>query len=124
MKRKGRITKGEKMLYITGLLSFMFVVVLKVFLGAGVGNYKMSIEKIRYEISAESKKVESLTMQVNELTSFDNVKEVAKNLGLAYNNDNIIVVNTDDYIWNILCFYFGFISKVLLFSIIPKYLWN
>lgn len=32
-------------------------------------------------------------MQVNELTSFDNVKEVAKNLGLAYNNDNIIVVN-------------------------------
>lgn len=93
MKRKGRITKGEKMLYVMGLLSFMFVVVLKVFLGAGVGNYKMSIEKIRYEISTESKKVESLTMQVNELTSFDNVKEVAKNLGLAYNNNNIIVVN-------------------------------
>lgn len=45
MKRKGRITKGEKMLYVMGLLSFMFVVVLKVFLGAGVGNYKMSIEK-------------------------------------------------------------------------------
>lgn len=93
MKRKRKVTKGEKVLYVTGILSFMFVIVLKVFLGAGVGNYKMSIEKIKYEINDESKKVESLTMQVNELTSFDNVKEVAKNLGLAYNNDNIIVIN-------------------------------
>ena len=40
----------------------------------------------------KKKKVESLTMQVNELTSFDNVKEVAKELGLAYNNDKIIVL--------------------------------
>lgn len=93
MRRKGKVTKGEKMLYAMGTLSFMFVVVLKIFLGAGVGNYKMSIEKIKYEINTENKKVESLTMQVNELTSFDKVKEVAKNLGLAYNNDNIIVIN-------------------------------
>lgn len=32
-------------------------------------------------------------MQVNELTSFDYVKEVVKEMGLAYNNDNILVVN-------------------------------
>ena len=32
-------------------------------------------------------------MKVNELTSFDKVKEVIAEMGLAYNNDNIIVVN-------------------------------
>ena len=31
-------------------------------------------------------------MKVNELTSFENVKGVVKEMGLAYNNDNIIVV--------------------------------
>jgi len=92
MKKKNKVTKGEKMLYVGGVLCFVGMVVLKIFFGASVGNYKMNIEKIRYEISSEEKKVESLTMQVNELTSFDNVKEVAKELGLAYNNDKIIVL--------------------------------
>lgn len=31
-------------------------------------------------------------MKVNELTSFDKVKEVVEDMGLAYNNENIIVV--------------------------------
>ena len=53
----------------------------------------MSNEKIRYQISNEDKTVESLTMQVNELTSFDNVQKVVKELGLAYNNDNIVVID-------------------------------
>ena len=49
-------------------------------------------EKIRYQISSESKVVESLTMQTNELTAFDNVQSIVKDLGLAYNNDNIVVI--------------------------------
>ena len=53
----------------------------------------MSIEKMNYDINSQSKKNESLTMKVNELTSFDKVREVATDMGLAYNNENIIVVN-------------------------------
>lgn len=94
-KRKmKKISKSEKKLYMCGIFCTLSMVVLKIFFGAGVGNYKMSIEKIHYEINSEEKTVESLTMQVNELTSFDNVKEVAKELGLAYNNDKIIVLTT------------------------------
>lgn len=52
----------------------------------------MSVEKVRYEIDAQDKKNESLVMKVNELTSFDKVKEVVSNMGLAYNNDNVIVI--------------------------------
>ena len=32
-------------------------------------------------------------MKVNELTSFDNIKDSIKDMGLAYNNDNIIVID-------------------------------
>ena len=87
-----RITKGERLLYISGVFCLVSVVLLKIFFGAGIGNYKMSNEKLRTEIATEQKNVESLTMQVNELTSYDNVKDIVKELGLAYNNDNIIVI--------------------------------
>lgn len=88
-----KVTKGEKLLYVSGILCFTFAVVIKIFMGASIGNFKMNNEKLNYEISSEKKTVESLTMQVNELTSFDNVQSVVKELGLAYNNDNIVVVD-------------------------------
>ena len=91
-KKKKGLTKGEKLLYFSGVMCFTLAIVIKIFFGASIGNYKMSNEKIRYQIATEEKTVESLTMQVNELTSFDNVSKVVKELGLAYNNDNIVVI--------------------------------
>jgi len=89
---KKRLTKGEKILYLSGVVCLTFSIVIKIFFGASISNYKMSNEKIRYQISNEKKTVESLTMQTNELTSFDNIQKVVKDLGLAYNNDNIVVI--------------------------------
>ena len=93
MKKKKGLTKGEKILYFSGIMCFVCAIVIKIFFGASIGNYKMSNEKIRYEINSEEKHVESLVMQVNELTAFDNVQNVVKDLGLAYNNDNIVVID-------------------------------
>lgn len=87
-----KLTKGEKIIYLSGIVCMVSVVLLKIFFGAGIGNYKMSNETLRNQIATEQKNVESLTMQVNELTSYDNLKDIVKELGLAYNNDNIIVI--------------------------------
>ena len=92
-KKRKNLSKGEKLLYLSGVVCFALAIIIKIFFGASIGNYKMSNEKIRYQISNEDKTVESLTMQVNELTSFDNVQKVVKELGLAYNNDNIVVID-------------------------------
>ena len=54
----------------------------------------MSIEETKYKIDSQEKTNESLTMKVNELTSFENVKKVVEEMGLAYNNDNIIVIDS------------------------------
>ncbi len=91
--RKSKITKGEKMLYLTATFCLACIVVIKVFCGASITHLNMSIEKMNYQINAQNKKNESLTMKVNELTSFDKVRSVASNMGLEYNNENIIVVN-------------------------------
>ena len=92
-KNKSRVSKKEKILYVVGSLCVIFTIVIKIFCGASIGHLNLSVEKVRYEIDEQSKKNQSLTMKVNELTSFDNIKEAIKDMGLAYNNDNIIVID-------------------------------
>ena len=91
-KKIVRLTKGEKSLYVLGLVSFVLILFIKVFTSAGISNIKMDIEKISYKIDQQEKKNQSLAMQVNELTSYENLNGVLKDMGLAYNNENIIVV--------------------------------
>lgn len=92
-KNKNRVTVGEKLLYISAFFSFILMLGLKIFCGAIVGEMKMSIEETKFKIDNQEKTNESLTMKVNELTSFENVKKVVEEMGLAYNNENIIVVD-------------------------------
>lgn len=92
-KKKNKITKGEILLYTIATFSFIMMLGLKIFCGASIGEMKMSIEEMKYKIDDQKKKNESLTMKVNELTSFENVKKVVEEMGLTYNNDNIIVVD-------------------------------
>lgn len=87
-----RLTQGEKMLYTLGALCLLFTIVIRVFSSASIGNLKMDIEKVSYRIDSQTKKNQSLVMQVNELTSYENINSVLKDLGLAYNNKNIVVV--------------------------------
>ena len=92
-KNKSKITKGERLLYFYATIAFFLMLGLKIFCGASIGEMKMSIEEKRYNIEQQEKTNESLTMQVNELTSFENVQKVVKEMGLAYNNNNIIIID-------------------------------
>ena len=53
---------------------------------------ELQIEKINSKIEKQKSTNESLAMQVNELTSYENLNGVLKDMGLAYNNENIIVI--------------------------------
>ena len=90
--RKFRITKGERLLYVSGFVCFVATLVLQIFCGANMGNLSMNVEKLKYNIETQNKKNESLTMKVNELTSFSKVNDVVKDMGLAYNNENIVTI--------------------------------
>lgn len=92
-KKKAKFTKGEKLIYGLGFLCLISIFVVKVFCRASISNIKMDIEKINYKIGQQENKNESLTMQVNELTSYENLDSILKEMGLAYNNENIIVVD-------------------------------
>ena len=92
MKKK-RITTGEKLLWFTSLSCIAIMLLVEVFARANVGNLNMSVEKLKYDISEQEKKNESLSMKISELTAFDNVKGVVDELGLSYNYENIIIID-------------------------------
>ena len=91
-KKVVRLTRGEKLLYTLGVFCFVLTIIIKVFSSASISNIKMDIEKISYKIENQEKKNQSLTMQVNELTSYENLSGILAEMGLAYNNENIIVI--------------------------------
>lgn len=91
-KKVVRLTRGEKLLYSLGVFCFVLTIMIKVFSSASISNIKMDIEKISYKIENQEKKNQSLTMQVNELTSYEKLSSVLAEMGLAYNNENIIVI--------------------------------
>lgn len=93
--RKTKVTKGEILLYVMASICLIATFSMKIFGGAKISNLSMTAEKVRYDIESQSKKNESLVMKVNELTSFENVKTVVDDMGLAYNNENVIVINND-----------------------------
>ena len=92
-RRRVRITKGEKMLYFLGATSLALTLIVQIFCGANAGSLNLQVEKLKSDINDQTKKNESLTMKVNELTSFDKVKDIVNDMGLAYNNDNIVFIN-------------------------------
>ncbi len=91
--KKIKISIGEKILYTCAVLALCSTFLLKIFCSANIGNLNIMVEKLKLNVSTQSKKNESLTMQVNELTSFDYVNNIVKDMGLAYNNENIIIIN-------------------------------
>ena len=92
-KRKSRVTKGEVLLYSLAFLCLFGTVVSKIFFSAGMTNLNMNIEQQISDIETQEKVNESLTMKVNELTAYDKVKDVASDMGLAYNNDSIVIID-------------------------------
>ena len=93
LKKQVKISKFEKLLYVFTvilLLSFPLVIV---FSQATLSKINYEVEKSKKEIASQEKKNESLVMKVNELTSFDKIKDVVSDMGLAYNNDNIVVIS-------------------------------
>lgn len=92
-KRKARMTKGEVLLYSVASICLFATIVVKIFFSAGITSLNMTIEQKKSDITDQEKVNEGLNMKVNELTAYFKVKDVVSDMGLAYNNDNIIIID-------------------------------
>lgn len=94
-KRKRGLTKIEKLFIVLIMIFSLLIPATNVFGKAMLSKSNIEVERLKKEIAVQVKKNQSLAMKVNELRSFDNIEQVAKNEGLAYNGDNVKVINND-----------------------------
>lgn len=88
-KKKKGFTKLERFLYKSCLTISVFMLIGIVFTSATVSKMNIELQKMSKEVESQEDTNESLAMKINEMASLDNIKSVSKDLGLAYNNDNI-----------------------------------
>lgn len=88
-KKKVKVTKFEKVLYVFAVLLALIAPITIVFTKSTLSEINFKVEKMKKTIETQKKTNESLEMKINELASLDNILEVIKEEGLTYNNDSI-----------------------------------
>ena len=89
IKRIIKMSKFERLLYTFTIALSVISPFGIVFSQATLSKINFDVERAKQELSTQEKKNESLAMKVNELASLDNIKVVAEEQGLSYNNNNI-----------------------------------
>lgn len=89
---KKRLSMKEKLLKSIIVIGIPLLLITTVFGQATLTKVNREVESIKREINAQKKSNESLIMRRDELLSFDKIDSIAKEAGLAYNNNNIKTV--------------------------------
>lgn len=87
-KNQRKNNKLKRLNFTLGILLIFANVIFTTSLSAV--NHKINV--VNEKIEQQTNKNQSLTMKINELASPENVQLVAQNLGLEYNNNNIVTV--------------------------------
>lgn len=89
MKKVMKMGKFERLLYTFTIVLLVISPFAIVFSQATLSKINFDVEKAKKQLVTQEKKNESLAMKVNELASLDNIKTIAMQQGLSYNNNNI-----------------------------------
>ena len=69
------------------------VFLISFFAKVSLSSINVEVERLNKEVTKQEKTNQSLSMKINELASLENIQAVANNEGLAYNNNNIVIIN-------------------------------
>ena len=88
-----KFLKGEKLMYVLLTLLVLAIPICNVLTQALLSKTNIEVSKLNKKIEKQEKINESLNMQINELASLENIKALADDMGLSYNNNNIRNIN-------------------------------
>ena len=79
---------------IVGLITIIVISspIVVVYSKSALSKSNIELERIKNKIDKQSTINESINMKLNELASLSNIQDIAKEYGLSYQNENIIVV--------------------------------
>lgn len=91
-KKKKGLTKVERFIFKSGIFMMVTLLTLIVFTSATVSKMNIELQKMNEKVETQENTNESLAMKINEMASLENIQAISKNLGLTYNNENILTL--------------------------------
>lgn len=88
-KKHYKFLKGEKFMYVLLTLLTIAIPIFNVYTSSLLSETNTEVEKLKNKIASQETTNQSLSMQVDELVSIENIQNVAEEYGLSYNNGNI-----------------------------------
>ena len=91
-KKKVKMRRIDRfMVFLIGLLVVSSPVLI-VYSKSMLSKSNIEVESIKNKIEKQETINESISMKINELASLSNIQDIAKEYGLSYQNENIVVV--------------------------------
>jgi cell division protein FtsL len=87
-----KFRKGEKIILLLILFVTILSPVLIVYSSSKLSSVNVEVQQLQKQIEEQENVNAGLSMQVDELASLSTIQDIAKENGLSYNNDNIVVV--------------------------------
>ena len=91
-RKRVKLCGVDRLMIMVIALLIVFTPVLVVYSKSTLSESNIELESIKRKVEKQESINESVAMKINELASLSNIQDVAKEHGLDYNNDNIIVV--------------------------------
>lgn len=91
-RKRVKLCGVDRLMIMVIALLIVFTPVLVVYSKSTLSESNIKLERIKRKVEKQESINESVAMKINELASLSNIQDVAKEHGLDYNNDNIIVV--------------------------------
>ena len=93
-KNKQRIfCKFERFVYKLCIIVIIALIVGIVCSETSLAQINVDVQKNEKAVVLQKKKIESLEMKIDEMTSLDRIKEVSEEYGLSYNSNNIRTID-------------------------------
>lgn len=90
--KKNNFKLIDKFMIMIIVILILATPIVVVFSKSVLSKTNIEVEKIKYKLEKQEVINESITMKINELASLSNIQDVAKEFGLSYKNDNIVII--------------------------------
>lgn len=93
--KKIKLLKGEKFMYGLIIILLLAIPMFNVYTSSLLSETNNEVEKLKNNIENQKLVNQSLTMQVDELASLENIQKIAEEYGLSYVNGNIKIISAE-----------------------------
>ena len=93
MKRKqNNLKRIDKLMLLIIAILLVATPIVVVYSKSVLSKTNIEVERLKSKLEKQETINESITMKINELASLSNIQDIAREHGLSYNNENIVII--------------------------------